>query len=157
MAIGCIQGPGGDQARDQVRALTRQMHGMRPKQLLLALAYALAGQCGIRHILGISNEAHPLHGRTRFLADYDAYWREQGGCATGDGWFVLPSTLHHRGEGEVESKRRGAFRRRADLRWQAVQALNGALRPVPWWRDASEDDAAVESPFPLPDAPEEAW
>lgn len=156
MAIGCIQGPDGAAARDQVRVLTRQMHGMRPKQLLLVLAYALAGQCGIRHILGISNDAHPLHGRTRFLADYDAFWQEQGGCASGDGWYVLPSTLHHRTEAEVESKHRAAFRRRAELRWQAVRLLNGALRPVPWWRGAPLAGAAVESPFPLPDVPEEA-
>lgn len=156
MAIGCIQGPDGEQARNQVRVLTRQMHGTRPKQLLLVLAYALAGQCGIRHILGISNEAHPLHGRSRFMADYDAFWREQGGCSTGDGWFVLPPTLHHRGEAEVESKHRAAFRRRAELRWQAVRLLNGALRPVPWWRDTPVADAAVESSYPLPGVTKEA-
>ncbi len=156
MAIGCLQGPDGAESRDRVRVLTRQMHGMRPKQLLLVLAYALAGQCGVRHILGISNDAHPLHGRSRFMADYDAYWREQGGCSTGDGWFVLPETLHHRAEGEVESKHRAAFRRRAELRWQAVRLLNGALRPVPWWRGAPLVGAAVQSPFPLPDVPEEA-
>ena len=156
MAIGCIQGPDGEQARDHVRVLTRQMHGMRPKQLLLELAYALAGQCGIRHILGISNAAHPLHGRARFMADYDAFWREQGGCCTGDGWFVLPSTLHHRCETEVESKHRAAFRRRAELRAEAVRSLNCALRPVPWWRDTPVQDATVQSSFPLPDVSEEA-
>jgi uncharacterized protein VirK/YbjX len=156
MAIGCIQGPDGEQARDHVRVLTRQMHGMRPKQLLLELAYALAGQCGVRHILGISNAAHPLHGRARFMADYDAFWREQGGCCTGDGWFVLPSTLHHRCETEVESKHRAAFRRRAELRAEAVRSLNCALRPVPWWRDTPVQDAAIQSSFPLPDVSEEA-
>lgn len=156
MAIGCIQGPVGEQAREQVRVLTRQMHGMRPKQLLLVLAYALAGQCGVRHIMGVSNEAHPLHGRSRFMADYDAFWREQGGCASGDGWFVLPPTLHHRSEADVESKHRAAFRRRAELRWQAVRLLNSALRPVPWWRDTPVAEATVESTFPLPDVPEEA-
>ncbi|WP_201315977.1 DUF535 family protein [Dyella sp. EPa41] len=156
MAIGCIQGPDGEQARDHVRVLTRQMHGMRPKQLLLELAYALAGQCGIRHILGISNDAHPLHGRTRFVADYDAFWREQGGCSTGDGWFVLPPTLHHRSEAEVESKHRAAFRRRAELRADAVRSLNCALRPVPWWRGTPVEDAEVQSSFPLPDVSEEA-
>ena len=156
MAIGCIQGPDGEQARDHVRVLTRQMHGMRPKQLLLELAYALAGQCGVRHILGISNAAHPLHGRARFMADYDAFWREQGGCCTGDGWFVLPSTLHHRCETEVESKHRAAFRRRAELRAEAVRSLNCALRPVPWWRDTPVQDATVQSSFPLPDVSEEA-
>lgn len=156
LAIGCLQGPTGHDGREQVRALTRQLHGMRPKQLLLVLAYAFAGHYGVRHILGIGNEAHPLRGRSHFVADYDAYWREQGGVFTEDGWFVLPSTLHHRTEAEVESKRRAQFRRRAELRWQAVRLLNDALRPVPWWRGVTVAPAAVESAPSLPDASGEA-
>ena len=156
MAIGSLQGPDGPQAREHVRVLTRQMHGMRPKQLLLALAYALAGQCGTRRILAVGNDAHPLRDRTRFLADYDSFWREQGGVSLGDGWFLLPHTLHHRPEAQVESKHRAAFRRRALLRWQAVQLLNNALRPLPWWRDVAQAQAAVESLFSLPEVSEEA-
>jgi uncharacterized protein VirK/YbjX len=151
LAIGCIQGPDHSDAREQVRALTRNLHGMRPKQLLLVLAYALAGQCGIDRILAVSKDAHPLRGRDRFHADYDAYWLEQGGVAVDGGWYQLPATLHHRTESEVESKHRAAFRRRADLRWAAVQLLSGALRPVPWWRDMDEVDAALQS---LPLRPE---
>ena len=156
LAIGCIQGPDGAQARECVRELTRQMHGMRPKQMMLVLAYALAGQYGIQRILAVSNAAHPLRGRNRFLADYDAYWCEQGGVEMGEGWFQLPATLHHRTEAEVESKHRAMFRRRAELRWQAVQLLSNALRPVLWWQDVATADAAVESSFLLPGVPGEA-
>ena len=77
------------------------------------------------------------------------------GCF-GTGWFVLPSTLHHRTEAEVESKHRAQFRRRAELRWQAVRLLNDALRPVPWWRDVAQAQASVESPSLLPDVSGEA-
>ncbi|WP_430392383.1 VirK/YbjX family protein [Dyella sp. 20L07] len=150
MAIGCIQGPDGDDARDQVRELTRNMHGMRPKQLLLVLAYAFAGQCGIQRILAVGNDAHPLHGRTRFMADYDAFWLEQGGVASAQGWFELPETLHHRTEAEVPSRHRSTFRRRAELRWQAVQLLNNAMGPMPWWQDTGTMDAALESEPALP-------
>lgn len=156
LAIGCLQGPPGQDGRERVRVLTRQLHGMRPKQLLLVLAYAFAGHHGVRHLLGIANDAHPLRGRSRFLADYDAYWSEQGGVPTADGWFVLPSTLYHRTEAEVESKHRAQFRRRAELRWQAGRLLNDALRPVPWWRDVAQAQASVESPSLLPDVSGEA-
>jgi uncharacterized protein VirK/YbjX len=151
LALGCIQGPAGVDAREVVRELTRQMHGMRPKQLLLVLAYAFAGQCGLRRILAVGNVAHPLQGRTRMFSDYDAYWLEQGGVAVQGGWFLLPVRLHHRTEVETESKRRAMFRRRAELRWEAVKLLNDALRPVPWWRDATEAAADPASLPPLPD------
>lgn len=151
LAIGCIQGPAGDDGRDRVRALTRQMHGLRPKQLLLVLAYAFAGQLGLGRILAVGNAAHPLQGRTRLFSDYDAYWLEQGGVGVDGGWFLLPVTLHHRTEEEQESKRRAQFRRRAELRWEAVKLLNDALRPVPWWRDAAEAAVDIESQPPLPD------
>jgi uncharacterized protein VirK/YbjX len=151
LAIGCMQGPGGVLARERVRELTRQMHGMRPKQLLLVLAYAFAGQFGLHRIVAVGNDAHPLKGRARLFSDYDSYWIEQGGVLTSGGWFVLPPTLHHRTEQETESKRRALFRRRADLRWEAVQLLNDVMRPVPWWRHMAEVPAAIESLSPLPE------
>ncbi|QNK02953.1 VirK/YbjX family protein [Dyella telluris] len=151
LAIGCIQGPAGLDGRDTVRELTRNMHGMRPKQLMLVLAYAFAGQSGLRRILAVGNVAHPLQGRARMFSDYDAYWLEQGATAVEDGWFLLPAALHHRTEAETESKRRAVFRRRAELRWEAVRMLNDVLRPVSWWRDAMEASAAMEALPPLPD------
>lgn len=150
LAIGCIQGPSGSQARECVRELTRQMHGMRPKQLMLVLAYAFAGQCGLRRILAVGNAAHPLMGRTRLFSDYDGYWREQGGMPVAGGWFLLPASLYHRTEVEQESKRRAQFRRRAELRWEAVKLLNHALRPLPWWRDEMETAAAAPGEFSSP-------
>jgi len=148
IAIGCIQGPRGAAARERVRELTRDMHGMRPKQLLLVLAYALAGQLGLSRIFAVGNAAHPLAGGRRIFADYDGYWLEQGGEAMPQGWFLLPETLHHRGELEQESKRRAQFRRRADLRWEAVRLLNDAVRSGDWWRKRDGALAAIESTFP---------
>jgi uncharacterized protein len=145
MAIGCIQGPHGEQARERVRELTKLMHGMRPKQLMLVLAYAFAGLCGIERILAVGNQAHPLQGRCRFLADYDAFWIEQGGVEVGGGWYELPKVIHHRSEAEVASRHRSAFRRRSELRWQAVQMLSDAVYRVPWWFDATAEGEALES------------
>jgi uncharacterized protein VirK/YbjX len=156
MAIGCIQGPDGEHARERVRELTRLMHGMRPKQLMLVLAYAFAGQYGIRRILAIGNAAHPLRKRRLFHANYDAFWQEQGGVPCADDWFELPATLHHRTEAEVVSRHRAEFRRRADLRWQAVQLLNNTLYRLPWWLDAAAANDEVESPHSLPQGFREA-
>lgn len=59
IAIGCLQGPVGAGAKDTVRDLTRNMHGMRPKQLMLSLVYAFARHHGIERIVAVGNAAHP--------------------------------------------------------------------------------------------------
>jgi len=124
IAIGCIQGPDGTSSKDIVRDLTRNMHGMRPKQLVLCLAYAFAQHFGCERILAVSNAAHPLRPvREKFQADYDGFWLEQKGRDMGDGWFMLPETLHRKSEWEVPSHHRSAFRRREAMRILAEQLL----------------------------------
>ncbi|WP_199099039.1 DUF535 family protein [Dyella sp. ASV21] len=150
LTIGCIQGPDGEDGRERVRVLTRQMHGMRPKQLMLELAYAFAEAYGIKYVLAVGNEAHPLHKRRRFLADYDAFWLEQGGVALNGGWYVLPETLHHRSEADVPSKHRSSYRKRGELRAQAAQLISQALIQPARWPERERVEQGVELPRVLP-------
>lgn len=150
IAIGCLQGPDGNEARDTVRELTRNMHGMRPKQLMLCLVYAFARQHGIERIVAVSNAAHPLRrARGVFQADYDAFWVEQNALSSGDGWFVLPANPVRKVEADVASNHRSAFRRRELLRIAAEQLVSNALDRFPVHRvkraPAYELDSAVTS------------
>jgi uncharacterized protein len=131
--IGCLQGPRGESAREVVRELTRNLYGMRPKQLMLSLVYAFARHYGIKKVAAISNDAHPLRRTGRpLLSDYDAFWTEQHGKPVDGGWYALPSTPTHKSEAEVPSHHRSAFRRREALRKEAEQLLIHALKqPVP--------------------------
>ncbi|WP_233843770.1 DUF535 family protein [Dyella sp. 2HG41-7] len=133
LMIGCLQGPRGADARDVVRALTRNLHGMRPKHLMLSLVYAFARHYGIDKLVAISNDAHPLRRSGRpVYSDYDAFWKEQHGRRIGGGWFALPSSQAHKTEAEVPSNHRAAFRRREALRRQAEHMLIQALaQPEP--------------------------
>lgn len=132
LAIGCIQGPDGENSRDIVRALTRQLHGLRPKQLLLYLAYAFARHYGIERIYAVSNAAHPLRRNGRkFEADYDAFWQEQKGAPLRSGWYQLPASPGRKIEAEVPSQHRSAFRRREALRTEAERLLIDALGQAP--------------------------
>ena len=153
LAIGCLQGPSGTQGREQVRVLTRQMHGLRPKQLMMSLVYAFAARHGIARVLAIGGAAHPLSRRDRFLADYDGYWRELGGMLGADGWFTLPPALPHRDVAEVESRHRAAFRRREQLCAAAQAMLTDALHPTPWSMDPA---STLESPPTHAENPGEA-
>lgn len=143
LAIGCLQGPGGADARDAVRELTRQMHGLRPKQLMLSLACAFARHVGIDRVVGVATEAHPLSRRRGdlFQADYDAFWLEQHGVAEpASGWFALPIDPPRKCEADVPSHHRAAFRRREALRAAAEALLIDALS-----RSAPSADIATEA------------
>ena len=161
LAIGCLQGPGGEDARELVRDLTRQMHGLRPKQLMLALACAFARHAGIERVLGIANRSHPLQRRRagRFQADYDAFWAEQQGVEQDmDGWFVLPVQPARKSEADVPSHHRAAFRRREALRVAAESVLTAALgRSAPRREAAAQAVPRIDAPF-MPFLPQEpAW
>ncbi len=132
IAIGSLQGPGGEHAKDVVRELTRNMHGLRPKQLMLSLVYAFARHYAVERVHAVGNAAHPLRrARRQFQADYDAFWQEQKGRDVGDGWFVLPEMPSHKCESEVPSRHRSAYRRREALRLEAEHLLVDALAAFP--------------------------
>lgn len=148
LAIGCIQGPAGSGAREAVRELTRQLHGLRPKCLMLALARALARHWELARVLAVGNAAHPLRSvRRRFVADYDAFWREQQGRAVGAGWYDLPLRAEHKTEAEVPSQHRSAFRKREALRVEAERLLVEALGTVPGLRRPRVPRSDMSSPL----------
>ncbi|MBD8873947.1 DUF535 family protein [Rhodanobacter sp. DHB23] len=135
LAIGCIQGPVGAAARETVRELTRNLHGLRPRCLMLALVRALARHWGMPRLLAVGNLGHPLRNpRRRFVADYDAYWSEQQGRTNGDGWYELPLRAQPRTEADVPSRHRSAFRKREALRMEAERLLIDALGALPGHR-----------------------
>lgn len=158
LVIGCLQGPGGDGARDVVRELTRNLHGMRPKQMMLSLVHTFARRYGIHDIVAISNEAHPLRRTGRpVLSDYDAFWEEQQGTAIAGGWYALPASPSHKTEADVPSNHRSAFRRREALRLQAEQLVMNALGSLP----VKQADPLVHERLtaykPLHDFRERSW
>jgi uncharacterized protein VirK/YbjX len=125
--IGCLQGASSDLGRESIREFTRQAHGLRPKNLLLSMLYALAAVCGTSHVCGVGNDAHPFAGSHKIKADYDTFWQECGGVLLEDGFYRLPSHEPTRDAGQVESKHRSTFRKREALRQQACELMENAL------------------------------
>lgn len=128
IVIGCLQGAPNHAGLDAVRELTRQCHGLRPKNLLLSMIRALAVAYGVTRVLGVSNEAHVFAGiADKIKADYNGFWRECGGSETDDGFYALSPAEPVRCETEVESKRRSEFRRREALRHEACESVVAAF------------------------------
>jgi uncharacterized protein VirK/YbjX len=128
IVIGCMQGAANNAGRDVVRELTRQCHGLRPKNLLLSMVRALAEAFGVERVIGIGNAAHVFAGiPDKVKADYDAFWVEAGGVPAEDGFYELPPREPARCASEVESKRRAEFRRREALRAEACELVTAAF------------------------------
>lgn len=127
LLIGCLQGPWGDEGRAVVREVTRGCHGLRPKNLLMSMVYALAEALDVTTLKGISNQAHPLARTGKIKASYDGFWEEQGGRLSDDGYYCLPAAEAARDEAEVPSRHRAEFRRRESLRQGLVEQLRQAL------------------------------
>lgn len=129
LLIGCLQGASSQLGRDAVRTLTKQCHGLRPKNLLLSMLLGFADDRGIARVRGISQAAHPFSlTRGKIKADYDSFWIECNGQLNKDGFYDLPAREPVRDEMQVESKHRSAFRKREALRWEVTHLFVDALR-----------------------------
>jgi uncharacterized protein VirK/YbjX len=129
LLIGCLQGASSQLGRDAVRTLTKQSHGLRPKNLLLSMLLAFAQDRGIERVRGISQAAHPFSlTRGKIKADYDSFWIECDGRLNKDGFYDLPAREPVRDEMQVESKHRSAFRKREALRWEVTHMFVNAMR-----------------------------
>jgi uncharacterized protein VirK/YbjX len=129
LLIGCLQGAASGLGRDAVRDFTKQSHGLRPKNLLLSMLYALASVTDIGQVCGVGNKAHPFAGSDKIKADYDGFWQECHGILLEDGFYRLPSREPERDEARVESKNRSSFRKREALRRQACDLMVEAIDP----------------------------
>lgn len=128
IAIGCLQGAPHHAGLEAVRELTRQCHGLRPKNLLLSMIRSLAEAFDVERVLGISNEGHVFAGiANKVKADYNGFWRESGAQESDDGFYAMAPHEPVRCETEVESKRRSEFRRREALRHEACDLVLAAF------------------------------
>lgn len=132
LLLGGLQGAAAELGREAVRELTKQCHGLRPKNLLLSILLGYAEHLGSEQLLAVGNAAHPFAGHAgKIKADYDGFWLECGGVAGDDGFYVLPAREPVRDLASVDSKHRSAFRKREALRHEAAALLPQALGLTP--------------------------
>lgn len=115
--VGALQGLGRGDALGIYRALTRRLHGLRPRDLLIAAFRSLCIAIGVERILAVSDAAcvgrsRYFGARTRVLASYDRAWAENGGLPGADGFFELSPCPTRRSMGEIASRKRAEHRRR---------------------------------------------
>jgi uncharacterized protein VirK/YbjX len=116
VALGSLQGANTPDAAALVREATRELHGCRPKTVLLTVLRALGATFGASTVQLVSNRNRisvNLLRQRRITADYDASWREMGARPRPDGNFELACTPDAPPDWrDRPSNKRAAFRRR---------------------------------------------
>lgn len=129
--IGCIQGAKGGQTLEAIRQATRDLHGARPKHLLVTLVRQLGHAFGCNELRLVSNANRVVtsairQGRVR--SDYDQLWIELGAQQQADGDYALPcaplAPLDLEG---IPSKKRSEARKRHELVCTLAAAVTARL------------------------------
>jgi uncharacterized protein VirK/YbjX len=113
------------------RDLTKQLHGLRPKPLLVDILRMMARHLDAKQILAIADEnrqhRHAYFGerdKETFASDYDQIWEELGGhLDTVSGFFDIPVAFGSRDLADVPSKKRAMYRRR----YETLEFINGCV------------------------------
>ncbi|WGE91842.1 VirK/YbjX family protein [Actinobacillus genomosp. 1] len=114
LLIGVIQGANTENAKDLVKYLTKQCHGLRPAYLLIEVMKLLADTLGYS-LLGIP---HKYQNKSRFIqskrytVNYDTLFKESGGLR--QEYWQLPLTLD-KDLTDVPSNKRSMYRKRFEM------------------------------------------
>lgn len=115
LMVGNVQGILNDPTDKTFKELAKELHGIRPRDLLLHITKMISEELGCVEILGISDAAHRskhLLSRAFKHASYDAIWLEHGGVKEGNGFFRLESKFVKRSEANITTRKRALYRRR---------------------------------------------
>jgi uncharacterized protein len=113
--IGGVQGFSDPNAAAVIKKLTKDLHGMRPRDYLLHVLKLLATELAVSSIEAISNEGH--RSNLRFskafkYADYNEIWQEHGGIRSGNGFYSLPIEYRRKPMTEIPAKKRSMYKKR---------------------------------------------
>lgn len=133
LTVGSLQGLRADDGEELMRLATRELHGMRPSNFMMAMLRDLAAAAGCSGVVLVSNCNRIVvnfRRRKRITFDYDGLAQDLGGERGPGGNFRLaPRSAEGQGESEIKSSKRAAFRRRnamiTDARQQVVRAISG--------------------------------
>lgn len=117
--IGCLQGTSASNGSAAIKRVTRDLHGCRPKNLLVSIVRDIGDYFGCRATLLISNQDRICINRwrrRRILSNYDQTWLEMGAVSREDGDFELSCTeILKTSFDSIPSKKRSEAKKRSAL------------------------------------------
>lgn len=132
LGIGCVQGPQGEDGLQRIRDATRELHGLRPKNLLLRLLSQLGHELGCRQMRLVGNANRAVRTATRkgkVYADYDTLWQELDARPRADGDYDWQcEALAAPVMAEIASKKRSEARKRHETLVALIASVRAGLR-----------------------------
>lgn len=113
--IGGLQGNKTANDKDLIISITRGLHGLRPKALLLFAMQQLATNWGIARLRAVSDDMHIYRHwqkRKQLESSYDKWWIESDGQLAADGMFDLPTLFIPREISALKVNKRQMYKRR---------------------------------------------
>ena len=132
LGVGCMQGPRGDHGLQVIKDATRELHGLRPKnmmvKLLVQIGYALG--CSELRLVGNGNRTVCRSVRQgKVHADYDALWQELDATPRTDGDYRLAcEALAEPDLAAIASKKRSEARKRHETLSALADGITASLR-----------------------------
>jgi uncharacterized protein VirK/YbjX len=131
LGVGCMQGPRVAHGLQLIKDATRELHGLRPKNLMIKLLGQIAHDHGCVQLRLVGNANRVVCGATRqgkVHADYDALWQELGADRRADGdWQLACAAIVPPDLAEVPSKKRSEARKRHELLAELAAVIGAAL------------------------------
>lgn len=135
--LGAVQGLGREDALAIYRAMTHQMEGLRPRDLILTAFRRFCVGLGVSRILAVADDASVSRsayfgsGLNRVFANYNQVWTENGGHEIEGGFFEIDVIASRRPLEETASRKRAQYRRRYELLDALGERIDGCLRALP--------------------------
>ena len=131
LGIGCMQGPRGEQGLQLIKDATRELHGLRPKNLMVRLLRQIGYDYGCSALRLVGNVNRAVCGAARqgkVHADYDGLWQECEAQLRADGNYQLAcEDLAPPDLAAIPSKKRSEARKRHEALAALVQEVRASL------------------------------
>jgi uncharacterized protein VirK/YbjX len=133
---GGLQGVRSPEAVGIYRSLTHNMHGLRPRDLLVTAFRLLCGSVGVARVLAISDSKRICSNSChcpgeQIFSSFDRAWIECGGVRMDDAFFELSPCLTQRSAKDIPLRKRAQYRRRYALVEAIAQQIGGAVLQAP--------------------------
>lgn len=136
--IGGLQGADRALGIPAIKDAGRDLHGLRPKSMVVIAAQLLASRLGCRRILATTADCHAYstddrrsnRERQKMFFDYDSFWEECGGVPADGAFLALPLTTARRSREDMKPQKRPMYVRRYAMLDEIEASISHAITPT---------------------------
>lgn len=115
--IGGLQGPASSSENNlKIKALTKKLHGQRPKDLMIKIITLIANIWQVDTLLAVKSASHAYsvkrYSKGRIKTNYDKHWQALGGTEFDRHFYTLSLEDIRRNPEDISRPKRAMYRRR---------------------------------------------